>query len=140
MRREIEMAEVRTVSMQGGTHIITVPLAMVKAMGLRKGDKVVLEQPFMNSIVIRALLQIRESRTGDEGRTLGWITERERLDKMYDRVPTVLTETDCSCGVCRGWRAERTIVGLPLCKWCLVELATLVAFRNCPTQMEMAVR
>ena len=120
--------------------MITLPLTMVRTMGLRRGDKVVLQQPFMNSIIVRALLQIREARTGDDGRTLGWITESERLDQMYDRVPTVLTDTECSCAVCRGWRAERTVVGLPLCRWCLVELATLVAFRNCLTQMEMAVR
>lgn len=126
--------------MQGGTHMITLPLPMVKAMGVKRGDKLVLEQPFMGTIVIRALDQLRQPRSDDQSRTLGWITERQLLDQLNDRVPMVATDTDCACGVCRGWRAERTVVGLPLCKWCQVELATLVGFRSAPSQMEMAVR
>lgn len=133
------MSDVRTLSKQGGTHIITIPLEMVNTMGLRAGDKVLLEQPFMNSFIVRALLQVRETPRGDEVRTLGWISERERLDRLVDRVPMVLTKTECSCVVCRRWRAERTVVELPLCKWCLTELATVVAFRSAPSQLEMGI-
>jgi hypothetical protein len=133
------MSDVRTLSAQGGTHIITIPLHMVNSMGLRAGDKVLLEQPFTNSIIVRGLLVVRESTRGDEIRSLAWISERERLDRMRDRVALRPQPTECACAICRRWRAEQTVVELPLCKWCLTELATVVAFRSQPSQLEMAL-
>jgi hypothetical protein len=112
---------------------------MVNAMGLKRGDKLLLEQPFMNSIILRGLMLVRESTRGDEVRSLGWITERERLDRLRDRVPMNPMKTDCSCAICRRWKAEAYVVELPLCKWCQVELANVVAFRGQPSQLEMSI-
>jgi len=133
------MSDVRTLSKQGGTHIITIPLEMVHTMGLHAGEKVLLEQPFMNSIIIRALLQVRETPRGDETRALGWISERERLDRLSDRVPLSTTTADCPCVICRRWRAVVVVRELQLCKWCQTELATVVAFRSAPSQLEMGI-
>lgn len=133
------MSEVRKLTMIGGTYAVTLPKVMVQAMGLRQGDKLLLEQPFMNSVIVRALIMVRETTRGDETRALGWISETERMDRMNDRVAMVPTATDCSCAICRRWKATKTVVELPLCKWCLVELSTVVAFRSQPSQLEMSL-
>lgn len=133
------MSDVRTLSKQGGTHIITIPLHMVSTMGIKAGDKVLLEQPFSNSIIVRSLLVVRETTRGDEVRSLAWISERERMDRLRDRVPLLPPTTECGCAICRRWKCEQVVQELPLCKWCMVELATLVAFRSQPSQLEMSL-
>jgi hypothetical protein len=136
---EEAVGDVRRLGLQGGTHIVTLPLHMVKAMGVKRGDMVLLEQPFMNSIILRGLMVVREGVRGDEVRSLGWITERERLDRLRERVPLLPVKSECSCAICRRWRGESCVVELPLCKWCLVEMANVVAFRSQPSQLEMSI-
>ena len=106
-------------------------------MGIKRGDQVLLEQPFMNSIIVRGLMLVGERGGVEATRELGWITERQGLERLGMAIALQPVADPCKCGMCRRWAAETVIRELAVCRFCRTELANLLAFRQEPCQLEM---
>ena len=131
------VSEVRKLCSQGGTHIVSLPLGMVRAMGVVSGDRLLLEQPFSSTIIVSGMLRTRESKGVEVVRAMGWADDRARTDLLSDRVGVMRCEEGVKCALCRRWQASKRVLEFYVCRWCEIELANVVEFRMHPCQMEI---
>lgn len=131
------MSWVRKLGRQGRTHIISVPIEVVRGMGVSSGDPVHLESPFSYALTVVPLNHMVMAKDDLQARALGWLEGRARQDYLVERWAMRDAAAGCKCMGCGLHEAEKLVTSLVLCRMCVIELAGAMQFRQRPSQPEL---
>lgn len=133
------MSWTRKLSRQGGTHIVTIPVDTVNALGVSKGDQLLFEQPFSRCLTVFPLDAANLAADSVRTRSFGWVVGRALVDGIIARWAIQESNADATCVGCGFHKASHRIQEVHVCQYCLIEIANGMEFRTRPSQVELGL-
>lgn len=109
------------------------------ALGAKQGDQMLFEQPFTRMLVMYPLDAANLATDTTRTRTFGYVTERQNLDAIVSRWGIQESQQGISCVGCGFHAAEHRIREIHICRYCLIEIQTGIAFRARPSEPELGL-
>ena len=124
---------------QKGTNYVSLPKAVIEGFGCASGGIVLVEHPFSRAAIIVPLDQGVLAPNTEAVRAFGWATARMATDWLTERWQVLEPGGDVPCQGCGFHRATSRMREVHVCKYCTIEIASAMAFRQRPSQPELAL-
>ena len=133
------MSWTRKLSRQGNTHIVTIPLEAVHGLGVKRGDQILFDQPFTRALMVFPLDAANLALDNIRTRALGYVATRENLDVIVSRWGIQESNQGIVCVGCGFHPASHRIREVHVCRFCMIEIQSGIAFRARPSEPELAL-
>lgn len=131
------MSWTRKLSRQGNTHIVTIPLGCVESLGVKKGDTILFEQPLSRCLMMFPLDAANLATDNVRTRAFGYVVGRHDLSAIVSRWGIQESSQGIVCVGCGFHPAQYRMREVHVCRYCLTEIQSGIAFRARPSEPEL---